>query len=291
MNKVLILLMSIVLVSCSTAPTVGVITPNNIGDDVQRHLVSRYSDTSVDCGRPTTPAFICNGIVLRGTNYSPSYHSWDNSPSSHTNGGVSFSYLRKDANFFLAFTNGYIFLPYEHATGKLHPEILCSFPINANTVNRANNGCGQSGSITNSGPCQTQGVTTATQWYTHYLANGASGSGQCGFDVQSSLDAEATAGFNATLQAMSLVTPSGARSHNELRVKVWPDGSGAQLPLEAFFYISTSSAGLAAAKNDQLDLKNTAGVSIPVIAITLPSTVSGTASFLYSAADQAVQLP
>lgn len=290
MNRMSILFASIMLASCTTAPTMtGVIIPTNIGDDAQRHLTTRYNDTRADCGRPTTPAFICTGIVMRYTTYSPGYHSWDNSASSHSSGGVSFSYLRKDANFTTSFTsNGYIFLPYDHAGGKIHPEILCSFPTNAMTVARQSAGCGAS-SVPASGPCQPQGITTANQWYAHYRVN--SSGGQCGFDVRSSLDAEATAGFNATLQGMSLVASTGARGHNELRLRVWPDGSGAQLPLEAFFYVSGNASGRADAQKNQQDLKATDGLAIPIIAITPPASVTGNASFLYSASDQVVTLP
>jgi hypothetical protein len=65
------------------------------GEDVVRHLTNRYADMRANCGTPSQPAFLCNGVMIRGTSSDPgAYHVWDNSPGSITRGGVSASYLR-----------------------------------------------------------------------------------------------------------------------------------------------------------------------------------------------------
>lgn len=62
-----------------------------------------------------------------------------------------------------AYVNGLIFKPYMSAgSDKLQPEVLCVFPIDAWTDGRANHGCGAHNQYpTESGPCQSQGITTA----------------------------------------------------------------------------------------------------------------------------------
>jgi hypothetical protein len=69
------------------------------GEDVARHLEDRYSKTAADCGTPSQPSFLCNGVMIRGTSSEPTYHVWENSPASIQKGGVSIFYLRSDVNY------------------------------------------------------------------------------------------------------------------------------------------------------------------------------------------------
>lgn len=270
------------------------VRPYNLGDDVQRHLRERYDDVRVNCGRDTQPAFLCDGVLIRGTRFSTTYKSWDNSPASHASGGVSFSYLRKDSKFnklAYGYVNGYIFLPFFYAGGKLTPEILCSYPVDAATEFRQNRGCGVDPAYPRGGPCQAQGVTTASAWFTHYRAGGNSHRSQRGFDVRDVLDAQATAAFDSTIKAMALIAAESFTEQNELRLHVWADGLGSQLPLEAFFYVSGSAQGRVDAQNDQRDFKNTTGLAIPVISVGLPVSSANNVTFTYIPGDQVVVLP
>ncbi len=128
-------------------------------------LRARYVDTRPDCGGPALPAFLCSGILLRGTKASSAYHSWDPSPSAVETGAVSFSFLRKDAEFnafALGYQNGFIFAPYLSSPGKVHPAVLCSFPVDASTYRRDGHGCGAYDTYpVKSAPCQQQGITKA----------------------------------------------------------------------------------------------------------------------------------
>ncbi len=45
------------------------------------------------------------------------------------------------------------------------------------------------------------------------------------------------------------------------------------------------------AQNNQLDFKNTTGLSVPVIAITMPESNEDNVAFNYLPADQVVALP
>lgn len=261
------------------------------GEDVARHLMDRYNKTAANCGSPTQPSFLCNGVMIRGTSDNPTYHVWENSQASIAKGGVSVSYLRSDVNYnklAYGYNNGYILTAYFYAAEKLQPEVLCLFPIDAGTSARTNKGCGEYPGYTGSGPCHLQGVTTAQQWWTRYNSHSSSRHNyQCGFDVSDARDAAAGPAFAAGLAAMALMGAESFREQNELILAAWGNGLGKTLPLEAFFYVSGLS-GLSVAQRNQVDLKNTDGVWIPVIRLTLPASQGGKASFTYSAGDQAV---
>lgn len=261
------------------------------GETVARHLETRYLDTSANCGSPSEPAFLCSGIMLRVTRSDPSYHVWENSDSSIAKGGVSFSYLRKDTRFTkLAFggANGYIMNAYYFASSKpLQPEVLCIFPIDAFTVSRDDKGCGAHVNFPDSKACQSQGITTAQQWWTHYDSHTSQRhEKQCGFDVKDSLDEMAGPAFAAGIAAMSYVEGEPVDTQNEIILAAWNDGAGPSLPLEAFFYLVGSQAGLTEARYNQKDLKDTHGIIIPIIRLKLPDTPTSEASFTYDPADQ-----
>lgn len=295
MKRTLIACTLMVLASCTSTPDAYYGVVKSSGDDVERHLTSRYSDIQENCGTASKPAFLCTGLVIRATTYSPEFHSWDNSQANHTSGGVSFSFLRADSTYSkLAYgrVNGYVLLPYDHADGKFHPEILCSFPIDAATSHRDDKGCGASQNVPGSGACQPQGIYTPQQWYTHYRSTaGNQRVHQCGFDVRNALNEQATIAFNASIAAMALLGAESFATQNEVRIAVWPDGSGSTLPLEAFFYIDGYSSGKINAQNDQRDLFTTSQIAIPVISLRLPSSTSQPATFRYFAADQVIALP
>jgi hypothetical protein len=260
------------------------------GEDVARHLTDRYSKTAADCGGPGEPAFLCNGVMIRGTSENPTYHVWENSAASLAKGGVSVSYLRSDSNYnklAYGYSNGFILTAYYYAAAKLQPEVLCVFPIDAGTANRGSKGCGEYPNYPGSGPCHLKGVTTASLWWADYNAHSSSRHNyQCGFDVSDARDGAAGPAFAAALGAMALMGAESFKEQNELILAAWGNGLGKTLPLEAFFYVAGLS-GLASAQRNQSDLLDTDGVWIPVIKLTLPASQSGKATFTYSAADQA----
>jgi len=92
---------SVMLFACGTqperAPTTARVPAR--GAEVAAELTAQYNDKRADCGAVNRPAFLCSGILFRGTVPSDAYHSWNPSPISQTRGGVSFSYLRADAKF------------------------------------------------------------------------------------------------------------------------------------------------------------------------------------------------
>ena len=100
------------------------------------------------------PAFLCSGVLFRATWPSTDYMFYSISPKSQKSGGVSASYLRKDAKYRkLAYglKSGFIFdtifgNPKDHQDYS----VLCSFPIDAATDDRAQQGCTDSRRTPNS---------------------------------------------------------------------------------------------------------------------------------------------
>jgi hypothetical protein len=139
------------------------------------------------------------------------------------------------------YNNGYILTAYSFAEGKLLPEVLCIFPVDAGTGSRTDRGCGDQPGSQGSGPCHLQGITTAAQWWAHFKSQSYRYGSQCGFDVRDDRNNNAGPAFVAGLEAMSLMGSQAFAENNELVLAVWGSGLGKTLPLEAFFYFGRHS--------------------------------------------------
>lgn len=106
-------------------------------------LTKRYSDIAQDCGSASRPAFLCNGVILRTTTYSPRYDAWNPSPTAVRLGAVSFSYLRQDSKFARmpwGGENGMVLYPiFASPPDKIDIAVLCSYPIDGWTDGRVGN--------------------------------------------------------------------------------------------------------------------------------------------------------
>ncbi|MDC9595697.1 N-acyl homoserine lactonase [Xenorhabdus anantnagensis] len=252
------------------------------GYNIAKEITDNYFHTPKDCGDDASPAFLCSGVLLRGTVASDNYHSWNPSPHSQESGGVSFSYLRHDAKVIeLAddYKNGFIFYPYNTnpIDNKISPEVLCYFPINGDTFYRSEKGCGSYIGNSQSVPCQEQGITTAQQWVQQYYNVSQNNLYQCGFNVRGQADA-----FMQGIEVRSLINLS---LNNELILATWDQNIPEKLPISAFFY---RIGGLQDAQHDQKDFYQVTGKVIPIILMNLPSDDSGSAIFSYNPEDQAV---
>jgi len=272
------------------------------GAQTAADLTQNYSHKAIDCGSSTKPAFLCSGVLLRGTNtFSTSYHSWDPSPTSVESGGVSFSYLRIDSKYSklaYSYNNGFIFFPFFNAPDNegidTDIDIMCSFPIDAATESRADKGCGASYVYpTQSGPCQEQDIFTADEWYSHYSQGNENHTYQCGFTIDDYSNYDTASAFYQTILSMAKISSESIKEQNELRLATWAQGKQDSLPIQAFFYVNGSNAGKTSAQNNQKDYFNstTNNIWIPVIKITLPATTSDDASFIYSKMDQLIPEP
>jgi len=268
------------------------------GEETARSLTMAYHNTAANCGTPTTPAFLCSGVILRITTTSNNYDPWNHSDFSLKTDAVSFSFLRADAKFVRTpwgGANGFIFYPYfSTPVEKFKPEVICYFPLDGATFYRdapGQYGCRDSivppHVFPDSTPCREQNITTAEQWVTHYYGVPQDRtSHSCAFIVVNILGAEAVQAFNQAIRVRSLIPTEAFADHNELRIKAWPETQPGILPIEAFFYTDT---GLANARIDQKKFYDrTRGIVVPIIRLTLPGTPLEDATFTYNVADQAV---
>lgn len=272
------------------------------GADVARTLTTLYNNTVENCGADSKPAFLCSGVTLRATETSASFYPWNPSPGSVTRGGVAFSWLRKDSNFsrlVYGYGNGFIFYPVlSKPSDKQKIEILCFFPLDADSLSRgAPGGCGAHKSYaTTSGLCHEQNpkVDTAAGWLKHYTSiadvNYERHHHQCGFDVRDKVNYHAGPNFIAGIKARASLTGRDQTFLNEMILATWAQNIPEQLPIMAFFYINDASKAkwLSDARNDQQRFYEQTGKVVPVIQITLPMAVDGTAMFTFNAADQAL---
>ncbi|QWT22372.1 hypothetical protein KPL74_10315 [Bacillus sp. NP157] len=247
------------------------------------------------CNGPRMPVFLCSGILLRGTsNFSSAYHSWDVNPNSTKPGGVSFSFLRKDASYSklaYGYNHGFMFWPDLHLPpDKMEIEVLCYFPMDAASDIRADQGCGANRKYPeDSKPCQQHvpPIVTGDAWLRLYNS-APEGESQrehsCGFTMITGT-ANSAHIFKEAIGVIGSVRGAFFESQDEAVLQAWPIGLGEMLPLQNFFYLA-GSAGLAQSRLDQRDFYATTNQWRPVIRVTLPGARGAEARFEYVPADQ-----
>ena len=296
-------------IAMSPDTTVYSLNRNN-GKTIANMLTNSYNNIVDDCGEGK-PAYLCSGVTLRGTSPKLGRFALDPSPSSIQSGGVSFSWLRKDAKFRkLSFNYGNGFIVFNKSITSSdvdhHLEYLCFYPEDAGTGSRADKGCGASSAFPNeSGPCQPQGIYTADQWLSHFRkapANSNKYQYQCGFIIKENGVYDGAGAFKQGLLSNRLLHSNDLSEQNEIRIATWStsqQGYPERFPVQAFFYIGNDleattsseavSSGINGARYDQLYFYNRTGIWVPVIRITLPKTVSEDVKFEFFQSDQRVQ--
>ncbi|RON69189.1 hypothetical protein [Pseudomonas fluorescens] len=223
-----------------------------VGYQVAARLNARYADTSPVC-RDGRAAHYCNGVLIRTTDQSTAFHSWNPSPTSVRGNGVSFSYLRVDSK-----VNGLFkaqgFVVREQGAPAGNPMTLrCAFPYDAGTGGNSDS-CRDRSAL-----CSELGITSSDVWIARY---GTSGYMSCAFDV-------------TPQQFQSSVEVRNKRPNqywNELIMAAWPQNNPSQLPIEAFIYGAWHYApgtGLPGAQYDQKDFFQVTGRYVPIIRVTL----------------------
>lgn len=261
------------------------------GPTVAAHLQERFGESRDDCGGPTRPAFLCSGILMRSTEYSPFYRSWLPNPAT-ASFGVAFSWLRHDGSNFpenFPSGNGFIVYPWFYADdvpGQYEQlNVRCIYPQDAWTE----------------GPdrcrvvCQKQGVFTAAEWLERFTDD----QDQCAFGVAQGTPETA----HAWTQAKLVRQERRIFRRNEVVLEAWPQNIGVRMPLEAFFYRDNCydhhdclppyhiAQRRTDAKLDQNDFFRTTNRWVPVIRWTPATTPAQAARFTYDPADQGTPPP
>jgi hypothetical protein len=285
----------------STTNSVGM--TGRTGEQVAEALTRRYKDLRGNCGADSKPAFLCSGIVLRGTADNDTYDFWEPSPTQLSQGSVSFSYLRGDFNLIrLAnhYQKGFIFYPVlDRPADKLQIEVLCFFPVDGKSDSRVEQGCGAVRPGETVGKrCaeQTPVVRTAQDWVR--LTNERPGdmAHRCSFDVRDTANTAAGPAFKEGLRVAEIAKDVQSLQPNDLKLELWQTGDASQpeakrekpraIPIEAI--VRVSDEGLAGAQRDQRRWREMTGFNVPIIKMSLPAQVDGQATFSYLPSDQVV---
>jgi hypothetical protein len=276
------------------------------GEAVVNAIRHRYQENGKTCGNASI--FTCSGVLLRGTVSGLSYESWDPNPASAKPGGVSFTWLRLDANtskLAYHYGKGFIIYPPGHTDayagdtykvpGMVDVSLLCFFPEDGDTDRRPPDGCGANEAFPgDSGACQSQKIATADQWQAHWrkVSESRRRDHECGIALAEGR-ADAVALSNATPAIIHGIGDS-FYTQDEVIVGAWGIDDDKKIPLEAFFYVymdgqEVQNANLrTAARYDQCRFQEKTGTWRPLISIRLPKDKSGKATFDYNPAYQGV---
>lgn len=253
---------------------------------------------NASCDGPRTPVFLCSGILLRGTGkFSEAYHAWNPNPNSTKPGGVSFSFLRRDASYIklaYGYNHGFTVWPvFQLPQGKFEMEVLCYFPMDGATDLRSDAGCGpHRDHPTESVPCQQKDppILTGAAWLADYndAPAGTSKRDQsCGFTMVSGTSNSAAL-FKEAMHVQHLYRGAFFESQDEAIIATWETGLEKTIPLESFIFLAGTD-GHVDSKGDQNDFYVTSkGIWRPIIRVTLPREPNGEAHFEYHESDQAI---
>ncbi|MGY4525526.1 hypothetical protein [Pseudomonas sp. TE21394] len=260
------------------------------GWQVAERLNARFNDTARQCNNGQAPVY-CSGVLVRGTNYSPTFHAWNPNPNTNPTDAVSFSYMRADiTTMWLPRQQGLLFSSLDYAADAglevLRP--LCIYMADANTWHRTTQGCGATSYYPNdSGPCASMGINNLDALGNHFRSvpetpTGLRLSHQCSLAIQPASFMLAIEG-RANLIGEEMKPNYG---YNEIMLYAWEQNIPNRLPIDALFY--TASGGAAAlneAKGIQQDLfRNSASLVKPIVRIETGATG---ATFSYRREDQA----
>ncbi len=258
------------------------------GYTVAGELAADYSLQSSVCENVDEPVFTCSGVLLHGVTSSASAQPWVPTDEEEALGGMSFSFLREDVNF-NSLNSGYDhgFIVYPSALSPVNSNVLtplCAFPVSADTQSRNAHGCGPTPEYPDESiPCQEMNITTSSSWYTHYnsVPDNDKKTHQCGFTLTTAND------FQQVISSISLVENDAFSAPNEIMLPTWSQSeTPTNLPLQAFFYTTTTALSLA--QEEQQGYYDTTGAFLPVIHLELPQKPGDTASFIYNESDQVV---
>lgn len=285
---------------------------------VSRHTASDmmrlYEDTSVNCGAENSkpgdqrPAFLCSGIIIRTAVPGNTWNVWDVSPEDEKSGGVSFSYLRRDVKVgelggvnASGFTIFPLYGAYNAPVKKHVMQVMCSFVVDGWSNFRDLNGCGETSVGVRSRECQDQGITTADEWVSSYMAAPQGSNAalwQCAWDVHTHSKYLTGQAFYESIKARTLLRQrSGGwvfRDRNELRVEKWSGVAPADLPIQSFFYVDAeggTGAGLFYAQVSQKRYKDLTGIFIPIVRVRVPRAENEDYDFHVRPEDQAIPFP
>lgn len=259
------------------------------------------------------PDYYCNGVMVSAFEHDKDPYWTSSTPAA---GKLSLTYFRKDIKGPLWGDSGFILWPegvlkqYIGTVGKVEnafkPIYRCIFPLNGNTDERLDHGCGPLKNDTtpppNSQMCQSQGIITAEKYIDNYLVNPGKHA-PCGFALDiSSVDDENI--LNENIKIIKYAKDKlPFNIWNEVIMKPWENDEHQHIPLMAFFYVAPDSlkdlvvknrnthndlAALSLAKYQQKYYYNLTGIFAPIFKI---SQLNNSVVFLFDRNEQDESIP
>lgn len=251
-----------------------------------------YSDKSSYCGKNNRPAYLCTGVFIRITNSSKSFYPWDPSQWSKQANGIPFSWIRSDFNFNVFMINhrhGYILYPQDFAPKEKNHfvKVRCGYPFDADTWHRPD-ACGARDHKHESFPCNTIGVNNSIDWVDNFKKASKNRIYQCAFNFENDNDQHAYRLSQLIQSRYHASNPDIKNINNEFIMAPWPSGTGSRLPIHSFFYIGDNKADLRAAQYDKKRFFDLYNISIPIVKITPPKSITDTFKFEVFKEDQLI---
>jgi len=264
------------------------------GEDMANALNIRLGNRAWDCGADSKPAFLCSGVIIRAAE---EQQFWVPLKKNIDAGAISASYLRIDSKFkTLVYrrNSGFTLYPiFANPSKNARYEVLCSFPNDGGTDNRADRGCAdhvQTPTVENY--CDQIGVRSGKDWIARFPADKVKYSEICAFDVRDRRDAHAGPAFRASLDARNYGGETLFPVDNELRIGTWGNNPPYDPPVESTFYTTpptSSTSGLENARANQIEWWLAAKRYLPLVKLDLPQKITENPRFSFDPADQAIQ--
>lgn len=122
--------------------------------------------------------------------------------------------------------------------------------------------------------CDQQNIKSFENWKEHYKKVSSThdkfADNQCAFDMTMKSAAKQ---FTISLQANIYLQKHSAKyafRNNELRIEAWKENDCKNIPIEAFFYLSTVPGSVAKANKFQNEFYKCSGYKVPIFALNLP---------------------
>jgi len=196
----------------------------------------------------------------------------------------SLTYLRRGQQFF-GFIREYIagFIVYpsvQTKRGRNVYRVFCAFPIDADSDDRYDHGCGESNmdATDSSSPCVEQNIKSFDDWKSHFwrISNSSHTNfikRQCAFDMRKTSKIK---DFTTAIEANKYIQSHSnkyAMRNIQLRMRTWKENVVKKIPIEAFFYLVGSENGKRLAEEFQDELyAQSSGEIVPIVGIQFPTS-------------------
>lgn len=281
-------------------PTTG--THAGAGEAAAQALQARYDDTRPRCGAPSEGAFLCSGLLARARpeNGEP----WSVSPAEQAKGAMVAGYFRQDTQASRLPNGAFSAIVYYPILAEPTPmtdyEVLCASPTPSDPLQRKLKGCGEhplGGTVSAQCSDRTPPLLGAEAWAVEYRNIRPPDQRPyrlCSFDVsddRNELGVEAFLQFTRVGGVLRQAGEPFPAAGNVVMLTLMPSADKAKLPVEAFIYDATFSAGVAEAGAMQQVFHQATGLWRPVIRVRMPFSYEDHATFTYRPEDQRVMEP